>query len=126
MTNLDTPMDFQIEKDFGNHKLKYIDLTEICQGGPEIGNITIDNKVIPSAFFGGPAISENNFLYIPKFEKAFLKSGFMICRINLQTLETITFGKIKDIIFFDKIENNVINYYEDLNRNKKSFYKLPE
>lgn len=126
MINLDTPMDFQIEKNFGSHKLKYENLTEITQGGPEVGNITIDGKTVSSSFFGGPAISLYNFLYIPIFDKTFFKRGFKISQINLETLELNVFGENKDLIFFDKIENNIIYYFEDLNKIKKSLYTLSQ
>jgi hypothetical protein len=119
-------MDFQIEKHFGSHKLKYINLTEITQGGPEVGNIIIDNKDIRPLFFGGPAINFNNFLYLPLFDKSFFNRGFKIGQIDLETLEVTAFGKNKNFIFLDKIENDVIYYFEDLNKTKKSCYILPK
>ena len=126
MTNLDTPMDFQIEKYFGNHKLKYVNLTEITQGGPEVGNIMIDDRTISSFFFGGPVINKNNFVYIPIFDKTFFKRGFKLGQINLETLEVNAFGKNKNFIFLDKIEDDIIYYFEDLEKTKKAFYVLPK
>jgi hypothetical protein len=124
MNNYETPIDFLIEKDFDTYKLKYFNLKEVCQGGPEIGNIIINGDVFSSSFFGGPVLNDGVILYIPIFVKRFFTSGFKICKINMETLKNETIGETKNIVYLDKIENGIIYFFEDLNRNKRLFYKL--
>jgi len=126
MRNFETPWDFFIEKDFGNHKLKYVNLMEVAMGGPEVGNIIIDNSRESSSKYGGPAVSDGVFLYIPIFRRTIFNSSFRICRVNMVTLEVETFGKNKNVILIDRIDNNILYYFEDEEKTTELIFRLPE
>jgi hypothetical protein len=99
---------------------------EIAQGGPEIGTLSINGKILsPSLRFGGPAIYKDGTIYVPVFIRRFCISGFRICKINSETLDIEIIGKMKALIFLDKIEDDLIYFFEDLDRTKSSQYKLP-
>lgn len=110
------PWQFAIEKEIDDKKIKYIDLMELSQGAPEIGSLSINGKQIDKFKFGGPLIYDKRDIYIPIYIRNFFCTGFKIAKINIDTLDIEQIGKIKDLIFLDKVENDKIIFYE--NRNK--------
>ena len=87
--------------------------------------MSINGKVFsPSLRFGRSAIYKDGTIYVPVFIRRFCLSGFRICKINSETLDSEMIGKIKDLIFLDKIEGDLIYFFEDLDRTKRGYYKL--
>jgi hypothetical protein len=119
MRNFETPIQFDIKKNINGKEITYTELMEICQGGPEIGDLNIDGVKIENYRFGGPLLFDNDNLFIPVYIKKIFSTGFKIAKINLKTLEIEIFGKMKDIIFLDKIENKKIAFFEDIEKNTK-------
>ncbi len=84
---------------------------EICQGGPTIGRLFIDDKwIIPSLYFGGPALVQDRTLYIPIRKKSFFFNGFVLTKINLDTHKLVKLKVKDDIINLKKIENEHIYF----------------
>lgn len=71
------PISFISEKELPNFKLKYTNLMEIGQGGPEIGCVYINEKKVLKYLFGGPFILSEKYLYMPVYLKSFFYKGFM-------------------------------------------------
>jgi hypothetical protein len=126
MKNKETPWNFLIEKRCGSYRLKYSSLFEICQGGPEVGKLSINNKLLNEYLFGGPIICNGNFLILPLFIKSFFNSGFKICIIDLITLKVRTISKKKDLIILDRLEINKLYYYESIDSNEVKTLLLNE
>jgi len=118
----ETPMNFKtkITKDV---TLVYSDLMELCQGGPEVGDVTIDNVKIQGRY-GGPVLFDEKYIYIPVYERSFFSSGFKLARVKKTDKSIQIFGKIKNLIYLSNIEDNKIYFFEDVNRNKKDYYDL--
>ncbi|MEM6719247.1 MAG: hypothetical protein AAF611_08045 [Bacteroidota bacterium] len=124
---LENPINFDIKKDYKKYSISYINLKEIVQGGPEVGNLMIDDILINTHYrFGGPMLFHLNSIYIPLFVKKFCKSGFILAKVNLKTHKIDFISTIKDIIFLDSIdeENHKIYYYEDLHEQKRNHIEL--
>ena len=111
------PFQFEIKKIFENYELVYFNLTEIAQGGPQIGNLSINDRIIDGQF-GGPILFSDNYVYIPFFIRKFFRAGFKLARINLETFNIDTIGPLRNLIFLDKIDDNVIHFFEDVNRTR--------
>ena len=124
MMKFEDPWQFETKKEVDNIEVHYSQLMEVSQGGPEIGNIIINNKEIEKFKFGGPLIFQNKFIYIPIYIKKFFYSGFKIARINVETFNIVQFGKIKDLIFLEKIDKNRLVYYENRNKSIKRYHDL--
>lgn len=123
--NLNTPTDFSEKEEIGENVIEYLNLIEVCQDGPIIGNIRINGKIINSSLrFGSPIAINNNNLYIPVYKNTLLKAGFKLCEINFQTFNVTEIGKIKDLIYINNVENNKLFYFEDVCKTKSSYYEL--
>lgn len=112
----ESPILFDIEKKAGNVIIKYYELMEISQGGPEVGRVSFDGKML-EGLYGGPLLFRNNHVFIPAyFKKLFLGTGFKLAKININTAEIEYLTDIKYMIFLEKIEEKRIYFFEDINR----------
>jgi len=124
INNFQTPIDFDITVNVNNVEIRYIDLMEITQGGPVVGSLIINNRPLLGHRFGGPAICQSNSLYIPLYSKKFMGWGFKLVNIDLNNLDIKFLGRIKNLIFLDKIENDRIYFFEDINKVKSNYYEI--
>lgn len=120
--NLENPIQFDTEKILNDNKINYSNLIEICQGGPEIGNLSVNGKLIEKHRFGGPCILSNTDIFVPMYVKSFFYSGFKLAKINIKTLKINILGKSKNLIFLDRIENDKIYFHEDLEGTVSGYY----
>ncbi len=123
MSSFENPIEFDIKKKIGNVEISYSDLMEISQGGPEIGNLSINGKIVEGRY-GGPFICHGENLYVPSYVKKFLGNGFKLARINITTLNVEHLSKIKCLIFLDKLEGNRIYYFEDMSKTIQSHCEI--
>lgn len=123
--NFETPIDFSTKKKVSDDvEISYSSLTEIVQGGAQIGKISINGTLLSNDYFGGPFIYLDGYLYAPKFIRKFLSSGFRLSRINVRTFDISMIGKLKALIFLEKIVDNKAFYFEDMNKEKQGAIKL--
>ena len=115
MNNFEDPIDFSLEKKFHDIEIEYSEVMEISQGGPVVGNLSVNGKRVKGRY-GGPMICTSEYLYAPILVSKFLGSGFKLAKINVGTLEVSQLGKTKDLIYLDKLGENRIFYFEDLDR----------
>jgi len=116
MPNCD-PTSVQREYSIEGHEIEYRDLMEICQGGPEIGNLFIDGQRIgDNSRFGGPLLYSNRSIYAPIYVKKFISSGFILAKIDIMTNEMKLIGRRKGLIFLEKISDGLAYYYRDLDK----------
>lgn len=119
----ETPLCFQRKRLIDGIEIKYLDLLEVCQGGPAIGKIVINGKILDeSKYFGGPFVLDGNFIYIPIYIKQFFKTGFRICRINISTLDYIIAKPTYGLIYLHSIEGNSITFYKNLNKENLQYF----
>lgn len=123
INEFDTPIYFTEKQSVAGLEVEYIDLMEICQGGPAIGKIKIGGKLFDdAAYFGGPLLSEGVIIYIPIFIKKLFSSGFKLCVINTTTLGHEIWEPFRDLIFLHSVEEERIAFYEDLEKKVLNFY----
>ena len=119
INKLGTPWVFVTELQQDKWHIKYSDLTEICQGGPLVGNLIVNGqKVFCDKRFGGPLLYHENLVFIPMFIRKFCISGFMLSIIELNTMRLSTIKDIYDLIYLDSINENGILFYKDIDRTK--------
>jgi len=123
MNKYEDPIQFNLQKSTKEIELTYSRLTEICQGGPEVGHLTI-NGVKMSGLFGGPAIIHGHYVYIPLFVNKVIGRGFKLAVIDVSTLEIPKFGPIKSLIFLDRIENKKLLFFENIDKAVKGCFEL--
>jgi hypothetical protein len=122
--NFQTPNDFDEDVLINTTHIVYQNLHEISQGGPVIGTLSINNSIIPDHLFGGPILFENGFIYAPVYVRKFFGSGFKLAIIDVDTLSTKILGNIKSLIFLDKIEDNHVCFFENVDKTQYCFYSL--
>jgi len=112
------PSDYKETYHYNEYEIKYDNIVEMCQGGPEIGNLLINGKnCFPTNFFGGPLLIEKGMIYLPVFYRSWLSSGFKLGVINLNNFSLKLFGKKENLILIEKIDGNYLYYFIDLSRN---------
>lgn len=119
INKLDTPWAFTTDLQYDKWHIKYSKLTEICQGGPLVGNLIINGQnVFSDKSFGGPLLYFDNIVIVPMFTHKIFVSGFKLSIIELGTMRLRLEKGIYDLIYLDRIEENRILFYQDMNRNK--------
>ena len=124
MNKYETPIDFPTEIKVENNEVVYHNIFEIGQGGPIVGNISINKEFIPAKYFGGPVLFYKKHIYIPIYLKGIISWKFKLARINIDTFKIEIIGKLKSVIFLEKIENEIVFFYEDVNKVHLNNYKL--
>ena len=54
INNYQTPIDFELKSIINKTEIEYSSLHEICQGGPVVGALPVNKKIIYDSLFGGP------------------------------------------------------------------------
>jgi hypothetical protein len=121
---IQSPISFISEKELPNFKLKYTNLMEIGQGGPEVGYVYIDEKKVPTYLFGGPFLLSGNYVYMPVYLKSFFYKGFKIAKVNIENLKVEILGSYENLINLYKIDDNYIYYYRDINDTQQGKLKI--
>jgi len=122
---IENPIRFQVEKTVDGFEIKYSDLMEICQGGPEIGKLWVNNRPVSDSLrFGGPLVYSSGFIYAPVFARGFVSSGFILAIINATTLKVEKIGRKLPLIFLDRIEGNHIYFFKDIKKVKSLRYNI--
>jgi len=120
MRKLEDPLNFKSKVIIHNGKyhITYHSFTEITQGGPEIGILSINGNDIQNKKFGGPILFDTENIYAPCFVKNFFSVGFRLCEINLETLEAKEVSsKIYPIIDLIDVTEKGISFYKSLYSN---------
>lgn len=122
MSRFENPLQFEIRKEFDGHTISYSDLMEIAQGGPVVGTLSIDGRIVsPETRFGGPALYDKGFLYAPAFFRRFFSTGFKLYKIDVKTLEVESIGKLRNLIFLERVEGGLIHFYTDMRKGEVKF-----
>lgn len=116
MLNLESVNDFKTEVFSGFFTLKYISLTEIVQGGPEIGQICLNGSLIGNAYFGGPLLFNDEFVFIPMYVNSFLRRGFKLVKISILDGEVEIISKTEHLILLNNVDESFVYYSVDLER----------
>lgn len=100
----------------------------ICQGGPVVSSLSIDNsRVGQDSMFGGPILFYQNLVIVPKLTHEFYKGqGFVLTAIDLDTLEQKTISKFKPMILLSEIRANEVFFFTDLENSAIEKVKLRE
>ena len=113
-----SPINFSAKFNFKNDIVEYVDLSEITQGGPEIGKLFINNEpFLKEKNFGGPLLyyGKRHCIILPIYTEFFFNNGFKIIVINLKSKKYKISKKMEKIILFKSIVNDVLEYHTDLN-----------
>jgi hypothetical protein len=124
----ETPYNFIASRRVGRHLVEYRQLCEACQGGVELGFLYVDDIPVDRKHeFGGPPFSDGEFLYVPRFQRGglFSKQGFSICRVDLNTKETVLLTQKHRFRLPHKREGNRIFFYENFPQKHEGFIDLP-
>ena len=116
MNEFESPIDFLARKKVGETEIVYSRLLEVVQGGPILGDISINDKNIPKYRFGGPALIDKDAVYVPLFIRKFFTSGFKIAKISIPDLAIKTIGPLRPVICLSRIDGDKLYFFEDIGR----------
>ncbi|QEY26139.1 hypothetical protein [Neisseria zalophi] len=120
---LDTPTNFQTNFFIDGFEIEYINLIEVNQGSPLVGNLSINQKIYSNKLqFGGPFLYDKKFLYIPVFIRRFCIVGFKLAKLDLSNLAIQYIGNIEDLIYLNKIENEKIYFYTGIYKHSEKYF----
>lgn len=115
------PVNFQSKYSIFNFTIEYRDIYEICQGGPEVGYVYINDVVVNKKLvFGGPPLFQDYKMYLPKYVGA----NFILSEIDLKTKNIKGFDLKKPLILLKEIAGETISYFSDLDNTKLEFFKI--
>lgn len=119
-----SPWDFPIDIRIGNFHMEYFNLAEVCQGGPIIGNIKVNNKpLFPHIFFGGPIIAKQDTdILIPCFNMQ--HRMFELWQISLSTHDMKILTPPRDVIWLYELTNDTIYFYDDMRKENYSYVNI--
>jgi hypothetical protein len=121
MKKYESPMFFLTRQTINGLEISYSDLMEVCQGGPEVGILSVNGNPIPSYRFGGPLLYNNGYLYAPAFDRRWL---FKLAEIDVRTLDVTVRGESQKVIFFDRMENKRLYFFQDMEKTLSAYYEL--
>ena len=124
MMNFEDPIQFNLNKKLGSVEVSYSNLMEISQGGPEIGDLSVNGKLIEGYRFGGPCIIDDEFVFAPVYVKKFFGTGFKLSKIDVRKLEVTMLGKSKDLIYLDKVKGGKIYFFEDISKTTLRYFRI--
>jgi hypothetical protein len=111
------PTSLQPKNSLDGYDVEYRGLMELCQGGPEVGDLFVNGRHIGGdSRFGGPLIHHAGAIYVPVFTKSFFSSGFTLARVELASGKVSLIGKRRNLIYLDRIENGIVYYYTDMQK----------
>lgn len=99
----------------GGHTIRYSNLVEIAQGGPEIGALLIDGKALSTepTHFGGPPVFYEKFMFVPRLKKSFVGRHFILCVIDLDDRSIKEIGSEEDLILLAKADHSTVYFFDD-------------
>lgn len=121
--NLESPWEFDIKKNNGGVEVVFSDLMEFAQAAPVVGNLMINGQVMTGRY-GGPVLIENGYLYAPICVKRFCGTVFKIVKINCTTYESEYIGRLRHLIWLDRIEDGKIHFFDHINKSILNSYDV--
>jgi hypothetical protein len=97
------------------HTIKYSNFVEIAQGGPEVGTLSIDGKVlgVKGDYFGGPPSFHQGKMFVPRLNKALLGRYFKICVINLRDRSMKEIGDKEELVLISKVDETSVYFFRE-------------
>ncbi len=123
MNKYDNPVEFSSKLILNKICVEYIDLHEVCQGGPQVGTLLVNGKIVLEKC-GGPLLFTGGNIYVPTLVRRFLRVGFKLAIIDVSTLSVNVIGKIRDLIYLDRVEHDKIYFFTDLDKTQREVLVL--
>jgi hypothetical protein len=105
-----SPVRFERYIYLGDHAVRYDRLYEIGQGGPEIGHLIIDDKLIEGLQFGGPPFAYERIICIPLW----WGNAFIPAVIDLGAREIWRHEQAYSLVLIERVVDTSMRFYSDL------------
>jgi hypothetical protein len=123
------PVDNPLEYKYNSHTIQFTEVHELVQGGPETGNLIIDNfKLDKKLRFGTNICFYDEYIIVPRYKWSWglFKSGnFKLCLVSLREKKMIEFGKVETLIMPKDVRDKIVFYYTDLDNVNLSSVSIP-
>ncbi len=120
MNRFEDPMQFVDVAHFGDLEIRYSNLLEISQGGPAVGNLSINGQQL-QGLYGGPILCHDTSIFAPSLVKKLFGTGFRLAKINVLNHEVEYLSTIQNLIFLDEIKDSKVFYFLDFARTKRTY-----
>ncbi len=115
---------------YNGHNIKFTEVHELVQGGPETGNLIIDNFQFDQKLRFGTNILfyKERYAIVPRYKWAwglFKYGNFKCCIIDLFDKSLIDFGKVEVLIMPKEVIDKKVMYYNDLKNSQLHSTPLP-
>lgn len=122
-----SPYIFLFEYQHNGHTISLPESNEVCQGGPIVSSLFInDKRVVKDSIFGGPILFHKNWIFAPRLIRRFLKgSGFQLLGIELDSLRTVSLISFETLILLKEVRNGQVYYFTDQENKDLKCIKLP-
>lgn len=111
----ETPFHVVPVRTINGTEIKLNNLMELCQGGPEVGTMSINGKTISGRdLFGGPILVYKNHVFAPVYIKSFFKTGFKISMIEINSGKRKNISTMYPLINLLEIKDGLVRFCTDL------------
>ncbi|MEJ2881848.1 hypothetical protein [Pedobacter sp. GR22-6] len=124
MNNFETPRDFDTLKVNLGVTIEFLDTMEISQGGPVVGSLSINSRRLVGKF-GGPALADETYIYVPMQIRKLFGTSFRLTKINIETLESTFIGELQRLIWLDRVSDDKVYFYGTFDKIKLLSYPIP-
>jgi len=98
----------QIE--LGGQTLEFSDCMEICQGGPEACSLSINGEAIDGRRFDPSPLVHEGKILIPMRKSGFLRSGYVLVRIDPSSLTIESISKVHDYMKLCRTDGESVEF----------------
>lgn len=115
----ETPFQVQPVRYINGVEIELQNIMELSQGGPEVGQLVINGKVVSGKErFGTPVVVSENSVFAPIFKRGFLSSGFKIARIDLKSGQFEIISKMYPLIYLIEVAQKKLRFGVDVDCSK--------
>lgn len=116
MNKFEIPIQFELEKTVKGRVTKYLNVMEVSQGDPNVGDVSIDGDILLNYRFNDPILHQGEFIYLPLLVKSIFNTGFKISKLKIETKKVDIISKMNNLIYLDSIYKNGIYYFIDMQK----------
>lgn len=121
----DTPVHFIHTIQTERHLIEYRNVVEILGEKIGVGSLYINDLIISKRYFGAPFLYTESDIILPVLIRTMWKNSFKIGLIDLINNELKIIGEKKDLIFLEKVADDMIYYYTDLEKSVLYHLQIP-
>lgn len=93
-----------VRADLDGTALEFFDGIEVCQGGPLVFKLLVNNTLIEGHQFDASPLALEGEILVPMRKRGFFKSGYVLARIDAETASVQVISKVHEYMRLVRVE----------------------